>query len=321
MSRQRSLLAAGALAAVLALAAPGHAQQRRPPVFESGIEIIHLNVSITDAHNRYITGLRDRDFAIFEDGVRQELSLFNHDDIPISLVLMLDTSASMDEKMKDAQDAAVRFVRTLRPQDKARIMQFNDRPTVLQDFTAEMAALESAVRRTESSGPTYLHNALYVTLKDLARDKKGTDLRRRAVVLLSDGEDTGSLVTDEQVLELARLTEINLYAISLRPSNRQDRSRMSFSQAAHLLSALARETGGQVYFPNSISELDAVYGRIAEELRTQYSIGYVSSNRRRDGKWRRVVVRTPERDDLQIRHKIGYYAPRPERGPVTSSGR
>jgi VWFA-related protein len=307
------------VAAALALgAAPGHAQQpRRPPIFESGIEVIQLNVSVTDAHNRYVTGLRQKDFAIFEDGVRQELSLFNHDDIPISLVLMLDTSASMDEKMKDAQDAAVRFVRTMRPQDKARIMQFNDRPTVLQDFTAEMGALESAVRRTESSGPTYLHNALYVTLKDLAREKKGGELRRRAVVLLSDGEDTGSLVTDEQVLELARLTEINLYAISLR-GNRGDRGAMSFSQAAHLLSALARETGGQVYFPNSISELDAVYGRIAEELRTQYSIGYISSNKRRDGKWRRVVVRAPERDDLQIRHKIGYYGPRPERGAATS---
>lgn len=307
---------------------PGEAQQaspapnaqqprRRPPIFEAGIEIIQLAVSVTDAQNRYITGLREADFAVFEDGVRQDLTLFNHDDIPISLALMIDTSASMDEKLKEAQDAAVKFVRTLRPQDKARVMQFNDRPTVLQDFTSDVPALENAVRRTESSGPTYLHNALYVTLKDLAREKKAGELRRRAVVLLSDGEDTGSLVTDEQVLELARLTEINIYAISLRSNRGSDRNRMSFSQAAHLLTALARDTGGQVYFPNSISELDSVYDRIAEELRTQYSLGYVSTNKKRDGRWRRVVVRTPEREDLQIRHKIGYYAPRPER--VTSN--
>ena len=127
--------------------------------------------------------------------------------------------------------------------------------------------------------------------------------------MLTDGEDTSSLVSDEQVLELARKSEINIYAISLRPSRVQARERLSFSQAAHLLTALSRETGGQVYFPNSISELDAVYDRIAEELRTQYSVGYVSANSRRDGKWRRIVVRTPERDDLQIRHKLGYYAP------------
>ena len=113
-------------------------------------------------------------------------------------------------------------------------------------------------------------------------------------MLLSDGEDTASLVTDDQVLELARKTEISIYAISLRPSRRAGpQPACSFSQAAHLLTALTRETGGQVYFPDSLSELDAVYDRIAEELRTQYSLGYVSSNMRRDGKWRRVVVRTP----------------------------
>ena len=129
-------------------------------------------------------------------------------------------------------------------------------------------------------------------------------------MLLSDGEDTASLVSDEQVLELARKTEIDIYAISLRPNRVAERNRQQFSQATHLLTALSRETGGQVYFPNSLSELDTVYDRIAEELRTQYSLGYVSINERRDGKWRRVVVRTPSREGLQVRHKIGYYAPR-----------
>ena len=97
---------------------------------------------------------------------------------------------------------------------------------------------------------------------------------------------------------------------SLRPSRASDRQRLGFSQATHLLTALAQETGGQVHFPNSLSELDTVYDRIAEELRTQYNLGYVSSNKRQDGKWRRIVVRIPDRDDVQIRHKIGYYGPR-----------
>ena len=129
------------------------------------------------------------------------------------------------------------------------------------------------------------------------------------MVLLSDGEDTASLVSDEQVLELARKAEINIYAISLRPNRPQDRSRLAFSQAEYVLTALTRETGGRVFFPNSLSELDSVYDQIAEELRTQYSLGYVSSNRRRDGKWRRIVVRIPDRTELQVRHKLGYYAP------------
>jgi VWFA-related protein len=296
------------------LALPVRAQAPTPPsrapIFGVEIEVINLTVSVTDSRSRYVTDLKNDDFAVFEDGIKQDLSIFRHEDIPISLVLVLDTSASMDEKLGQAQQAAVRFVKTLRPQDNAQVMQFNDRTTVLQEFTAEHAKLDDAIRRTEASGPTALHNALYVALKDLNKQKKAGELRRRAIILLSDGEDTASLVNDEQVLELARKTEIAIYAISLRPSRVPERNRQQFSQAVHLLTALSRETGGQVYFPNSLSELDTVYDRIAEELRTQYSIGYVSSNKRRDGKWRRIVVRTPEREDVQVRHKIGYYAPR-----------
>ena len=294
-----------------ALAAPASAQSPRPtprpPVFEAEIEVININVSITDQRGQYVTGLKREDFAVFEDGIRQEVSIFAAEDLPISMVLMVDTSASMDEKLRAARAAGRRFVRTLRPQDEAQVMQFNDRATVLQDFTSDHAALEAAFDRTEASGPTALHNALYVALKELAKQKEGGALRRRAVVLLSDGEDTASLVSDEQVLDLARKTEINIYAISLRGRAVPERSRLKFSQAAHLLTSLTQDTGGQVHFPNSISELDAVYDRIADELRTQYSLGYVSSNRRSDGKWRRIVVRVPTRADLLVRHKLGYY--------------
>jgi Ca-activated chloride channel homolog len=308
---------AAAAVALLALAplsgtaqAPPPRATPRPPTFEVGIEVINLNVSITDARNRYVTDLIEKNFAVFEDGVKQELTLFSHENLPISLVLMMDCSASMDEKLTAAQDAAVGFIKTLTAKDLAQIVQFNDRRTVLQEFTADHELLEQAVRRTEASGPTALHNALYVSLKDLDKQKSGRELRRRAIVLLSDGEDTASLVSDDQVMELARKTEIAIYSISLRPGRSQDRNRLAFSQAAHLLTALSQETGGQVHFPNSISELDSVYARVAEELRTQYTLGYVSSNKRRDGKWRRIVVRVTEREDLQVRHKIGYYAPR-----------
>lgn len=302
-------LAAAAL--LLAAAAPVLAQAPtpRPPTFGVGIEVINLTISVTDGVGRYITDLDQKDFAVFEDGVKQDLSLFTHENLPISLTLMIDTSASMDEKLPVAQAAAIRFAGTLRPQDFAQVMQFNDRPTVLQDFSSDRAALEAAIRRTQASGPTALYNALYVALKDLVKQKKAGELRRRAIILLSDGEDTASLVSDEQVLELARKSEISIYAISLRPNRPQDRERLAFSQAAHILTALARDTGGQIHFPNSLSELDAVYDKIAEELRTQYNLGYVSSNPRRDGKWRRIVVRTPERESLQLRYKLGYFAP------------
>jgi Ca-activated chloride channel family protein len=307
--RRRSLLPALAFL-LLAGPVPAGAQARvQTPTFGTGIEIINLNLSVTDARNNFVVDLAQPDFAVFEDGIRQDLTLFTHENLPISMVIMIDCSASMEEKLKTAQAAAIRFTKTLRPQDLAQIVQFNDRATTLQPFTNDLGALETAIRRTEAAGPTALHNALYIALKDLMRDKKAAELRRRAIVLLSDGEDTASLVTDDQVIELAKKSEINIYAISLRQNRPQDRMRQAFSQAEYLVNTLTRETGGRAYFPSSVSELDQVYDRVAEELRTLYSIGYVSSNARRDGKWRRIVVRVPDREGLTIRHKLGYYAP------------
>jgi Ca-activated chloride channel family protein len=306
--KRRSVIPIFALAAVLLLSR-GAGAQVPPPTFGTGIEVINLNLSVTDAADSYVTDLDAQDFAVYEDGIRQELSLFTHENLPISMVIMIDTSASMEEKIAVAQQAAIRFTKTLRPVDLAQVVQFNDRATTLQPFTNDQDALEAAILATDTSGSTALHNALYIALKDLSREDNPNELRRRAIVLLSDGEDTASLVTDDQVLELAKQNEINIYAISLRPSRPQDRERQAFSQAEYLLTALTRETGGRVYFPASLSELDAVYDRIAEELRTLYSVGYVSSNQRRDGKWRRIVVRVPERDGVSVRHKLGYYAP------------
>ncbi len=314
MKRPTVALLAAALAVGALLTSMARAQAPsptpRPPRFEVGIEVINLTLSITDGQNRYITGLQERDFLVYEDGIRQELALFTHEQLPISLVLMIDTSASMEEKLRVAQEAAVRFTRTLKPEDLARVVQFGDRSTTLQDFTADQVALEAAIRRTRAGGATALYNALYVALKELGKQKKANELRRLAIVLLSDGEDSMSVITDDQVLELARKTEIGIYSIGLRGKLTRDLASLKFSQATHLLTVLARDTGAQVFFPNSLSELDAVYDRIAEELRSQYNLGYVSQNRKRDGKWRRIVVRTPTQDDLQIRHRVGYYAPK-----------
>ncbi len=128
------------------------------------------------------------------------------------------------------------------------------------------------------------------------------------MVLLTDGEDTASLVDDEQVLELARQADVGVYVIALRTEHALDRQRLAFAQATYFLTAVTRDTGGEAYFPTALSELDATYGRIAEELRSQYTLGYVSGNDRRNGKWRRIVVRTPAREDLHVRHKLGYYS-------------
>jgi Ca-activated chloride channel family protein len=274
------------------------------------VEAIQLSVSVMDGRNRYVGGLSERDFAVFEDGARQELAYFTGDPLPLSVALLVDCSASMDKKLGVAQEAGSRFIRALGPDDLAQVVQFNDRITPLQGFTADQRALEAAIRSTRASGPTVLYTALYVTLKELRSHGSPQEPRRRAIVLLSDGEDTASSASDDQVLELARQTEIAVYSISLRPESAWERQRIAAGQAAHFLTVLGRETGGQAFFPDSLSDVDAIYGRIAEELRAQYTLGYVSSNTRRDGKWRRIVVRPATREELQLRHKTGYYGPK-----------
>ncbi len=310
MTRFRSglLLTAAFLPGAAGLAFP---QTQRPGLtFGSSIEIINLTVTVTDSQGRLVSGLDKDAFSVFEDGVKQELTLFNKDRLPLSVVLLMDTSASMDEKMPAAKAAAKRFVSTLVPEDRARVVAFNNRIDVLQDFTGDQAALNDGIDRLRPAGATALHNAFYISIKDLEKEKRATaGARRQAIILLSDGENTASIVTDEQVIELARRAEISIYSIRLTADYEGDKGRAAFSQATHLLSVLARETGGQAFFPAQIQELDSVYDRIAEEMRTQYSLGYVPTNQRRDGRYRRIVVRVPSRDNVLLRYKLGYVGP------------
>jgi Ca-activated chloride channel family protein len=211
----------------------------------------------------------------------------------------------MDDKMGFAQEAAVNFVGTMKEDDLTEVVEFGSKAHVLQPFTADHDVLTRAIRMTQAGGTTSLYNALYIALKNLSRRRE--DIRRQAIVVLSDGEDTSSLVSFEQVMELAKDTDVTVYTISLRrPNARRGRA---FSEAEFVLKKLAEETGGQWFFPGQIEELESVYERIATELKSQYNIGYISNNPRRDGSWRRVVVQTGY-PDLVVRTKLGYFAPK-----------
>lgn len=299
------------LTVLLALSFPclAEAQQRTSLQFRAGVEVVNLSVSVTDARGRYVRDLEQVDFSILENGMPQTLALFARDDVPVSLSVLIDSSASMADKLAVAQAAAMRFVRTLRPGDSAQVVQFNERVSVLQDFTDDVLALESAIGKTRPSGSTALHTAIYVALKELSKVDRG-ELRRRAVVVLSDGEDTASRVTDEQVLDFARRSEVSVYPISVLGQRPSETGRLNQGRNLHFLTSLARDTGGDVHVATAPSDLEPIYGRIAEGLRTAYTIGYVSQNDRRDGKWRRIVVLTPSRDSVLVRHRGGYYGPR-----------
>ena len=296
-------------ALVTSLAAATLAGQQPPPqVFRSGVDIVSLSVTVTDTQNHYLTDLEQTDFTVAEDGAKQELLYFSKSNLPIALSLLIDTSASMEERLLVAQNAAVGFAQRIREQDLAQVIDFDSRVQIVQEFTADKAALEAAIRATSSGGSTSLYNAIYIALRELkkVRVKRQEDVRRDAIIVLSDGEDTTSLVSFEEVMELAKRSETSIYTIGLQP--REPAYVKGFREAEFILRQLAQETGGRAFFVQKAEELTGVYGQIADELSSQYSLGYTSRNPKRDGAWRKVSVQVA-RSNAVTRTRRGYYGP------------
>ena len=297
-----------AAAASQTVAAPQAPPPGKSQVFRAGVELVSLNVTVLDSQGRYVTDIEQGEFSVFEDGAKQELTFFNRTNLPIALSLLIDSSASMEQRMEHAQEAAIGFAKRIRSQDLAQVVDFDSRVEIKQGFTNKIEELATAIRTTSPGGSTALHNAVYISLKELAkvRAKDPDEIRRQAIVVLSDGEDTSSLVSFEEVLELAKRSETAIYTIGLQP--RETSALRGFREAEFVLRQLAQETGGRAFFANKIEDLKDVYAQIADELSSQYSMGYASKNPRRDGAFRRLVVQV-SRPNTTARTKRGYYGP------------
>jgi len=296
-----ALLVSAALGTLLAAQTP-------PQVFRTGVELVSLNVTVTDSTGHFITDLSQDDFQIFEDGAKQDITFFTRSQLPIALALLLDTSASMDAKLSTAQEAAIGFARRVRTQDLASVIDFDSRVVVLQPFSNDGTALEKAIRDTSAGGSTSLYNAVYIALNEMKKLRATSveEIRRQAIVVLSDGEDTSSLLPFEEVLELAKRSVTAIYAIGLH--SKEPRVASSFNEADYVLKTLSHETGGRAFFPQAVSELNAIYSQIGDELSSQYTLGYTSKNPKRNGAWRRIVLRLNRLNAIP-RTKQGYYAP------------
>ena len=305
--------------AILALVLSGtsaHAQQSsdQPAIFRSGANLVALNVTVVDAKKQFVSGLTQGDFAIYEDGVQQQLRFFEARQVPLDLIVLIDTSSSMRDKMSVVHEAAVGFLKTLREGDRGAVVAFNDGVDVLQPLTSQLPDLEQAVRSTQAKGSTSLHNALYIAIKEFGRAAKADgDLRRQAIAVLSDGEDTSSLISFDDVLALARKSGVSIYTIALHSKysggrNSAPSAPRYFSTADFSMKSLAQETGAQSFFPLDVSELKGIYANIAQELASQYALAYAPANSRPDGRYRRIVVRVTDRPELQLRTRSGYTA-------------
>jgi len=294
---------------------PAASQAAGVPVFRSSADLVALNVVATDPKKRFVPGLLSDDFAIFEDGVRQDVSFFATGDSPIDLAVLLDTSASMFGKMDIMQRAAQGFAATLRDGDRAMVIDIKQTARVLHSLDGPLSEIPAAIKSTTASGGTGLYNGLYLAFRELMKQQvRGEHQRRQAIVLLSDGQDTNSLVTFDDVMEVARQAGIATYTITLRTPEltelEQARGTRYLAEADFLMRSLAQETGGEAFFPMQVRELAGVYSSIAKELASQYSLGYTPKILRYDGGFRRIRVHVADRPEIRVRTRTGYLASR-----------
>ena len=272
------------------------------------VDLKLLHVTVVDRKEKIIKGLKQNDFQIYENRIKQEISLFKVEDVPVSIGLVIDNSGSMRTKRKRVNRAALTFARTSNPEDEIFLVNFNDQVYVDQEFTKSLADLTDALDHIDARGGTALYDAIYLSLEHIQEGKED----KKALLVITDGQDRDSHYRFESVMEMAQESYCSIYLIGLfDPKSIRSRAQ---KKASKLLKQLSEETGGKHFFPESVDEVKAICTQISHEIRNQYTIGYKPTNTRRDGTWRDVKVKmanTSKQKDkkLIIRTKRGYYAP------------
>ena len=295
--------------------APG-AGEAQQPTFRAGVDLVNFGVTVTDRRGNFLTDLNADDFELVEDGQKQTLRLFARGDATVGLLgagdrdegalrqelhigLLFDTSGSMTEDLKLSRSAAIKFLNMLPEADDMTLVDFDTEVRVAKYGQQDFPRMVERIRRRKPDGWTALYDALGVYL-DGADEDKG----RKILVLYTDGGDTRSNVTFSDVMTFVRASDVTVYAIGLlehQPNSVKNEQRMRLQQ-------ITEATGGQAFFPFSMKEVDAAYEKILGQIRAQYSLGYISSNQKPDGHWRKVDIKV-NRADVRIQARKGYFAP------------
>ena len=282
-------------------------------------ELVTLTATVTDSRGRYRADLKQSDFTVYEDGVKQELAYFNTGDrVPVSLGILFDTSGSMIDKIEGVEDAIEHFVKSVAPGDEIFLIRFSDDAELVQDFTDDRRRVLNTVEQLEPRGSTALYDAILLGLQKVVAGKH----RKRALLLVTDGNDTSSAVKLDTVLALARKSEVIIYALGMghgeRGSIDHDVLGGQFKDTVDMtvLNAFADATGGRGFYLENAHEggrdrVDEAAAEVAAELKQQYTLGYRPTNKHRDGAFRQIKVELADKS-LHVRTKRGYYAPQGE---------
>jgi len=281
-------------------------------------ELVNLNIRVVDRNNRTINDIPQKDFKIYEDGVEQQIDFFSRSEVPTNYALVIDNSGSLRAQLEKVIEASKILVETNKPDDETAIIRFigRDKITIEQPFTNNRADLNDSLENLFiEGGQTAIIDAVYLAVEnvdDYERSKKADDRKRRAIVLVSDGEDRDSYYNEKQLFDLLRESEVQIYVVGFIGDLSKEGGFIGKSpqgKAKAFLERLASESGGKAYFPADANELPELAKQISSELRTQYSIGYIPSNDKNDGSYRtiKVVIRDGPNGQKRI--------------PVTRTGR
>ncbi len=285
---------------------------RQPPVRSIPIlvdvNMVVVNVTVTDPYDRIVTGLAQDNFQVFDEKVSQTIVSFSTEDAPISVGLIFDSSGSMSDKIQKSKEAALQFFKTSNPQDEFMLINFSERPNLISGFTSKFENLQDRLLFVKSGGKTALLDAIYMGLNE---SKKGTT-NRKALLVISDGGENHSRYTERDIKRAVKESDVQIYAVGIfEPLASRSRTPEE-AGGPSLLAELAEVSGGRMFSVEDANELPDIAEKISIELRNQYVIGYKPSNLVRDGRWRRIKVKlNPPKGlpPLQVYARTGYYAP------------
>ena len=269
------------------------------------VDLVLVNVTVTDPMNRLVTGLEKENFRLFEANAGQEIRHFSSEDAPISVGVILDLSGSMSNKMQKAKDAIIEFFKTANPQDEFFLITFSDRPEVLTDFTQSIEEIQGRLIYSIHKGRTALFDAVYLGVSKMRNARHN----KKALLIISDGGDNRSRYTDSEIKALVREADVQIYAIGIFDDARATPEEV---RGPFMLAEMTDVTGGRTFPVADINDLADVAVKIGVELRNQYVLGYRPTNKARDGKWRKLKVKllAPKGlPPLNVHAKTGYYAP------------
>ncbi len=297
---------------VIAITSSARPQERSPSQSRLGddytirvdVDMVILHATAQDHKHAFVSGLDKDDFKVYENGVLQPIKNFSHEDIPVTVGLVIDNSGSMSAKRADVIAAGLAFARSSNPQDQMFVVNFNERVSfglpVNTPFTDQVAQLEVALSRIRAQGETALYDAVAAALEHL----KMGNLDKKVLIIISDGGDNASKHKLAEIVAMVGQPDAIIYTIGIFDEQDPDRNPV-------VLKRLAKDTGGEAFLPESLKDVAPICEKIAHDIRNQYTIAYAPTNRKRDGTYRviEVIASAPGRGRLSVRTRTGYFAP------------